>query len=156
DNNWVEQSWENYALPVLKGRLPLQWALQSWIKLANEKNGYDNTSIVLSHYRVTTAHQIQLVEPAQVPSRNLPLESELSEASKALLYSQAVEPESVSPLAPVPLSRRSQVLRVGLGVLVLACVSGVSLAVWSNLDPQGFKQMRDRLPDAITRFLPVP
>ena len=39
DNDWVEQSWENYGPDVIEGKMSLEAAVQSWIRLANEKNG---------------------------------------------------------------------------------------------------------------------
>ena len=53
DNNWVQQSWRSFAVPVLAEQVSLQETLDSWIRLANMKNGHDNTSIVLIHCRVS-------------------------------------------------------------------------------------------------------
>lgn len=63
DNNWVEQSWQDYAIPVLTGKLTVEDAVRNWINLANEKNGRDNTSVVLTYYRVSPEYLVP-VTPA--------------------------------------------------------------------------------------------
>ncbi|MEH1941499.1 MAG: protein phosphatase 2C domain-containing protein [Nostoc sp.] len=63
DNNWVEQSWQDYAIPVLAGELTVEDAVCNWINLANEKNGRDNTSVVLTYYRVSPEYLLP-VTPA--------------------------------------------------------------------------------------------
>ncbi|MCZ0903367.1 serine/threonine-protein phosphatase, partial [Microcoleus sp. HI-ES] len=63
DNDWVEKSWENYGPEVLEGKMSLEAAVQSWIRLANEKNGYDNTSVVATHCRMSP-ERLVLFDPA--------------------------------------------------------------------------------------------
>jgi protein phosphatase len=138
DNDWVERSWENYGPEVLEGKMSLEAAVQSWIRLANEKNGYDNTSVVATHCRMSP-ERLVLFDPAVAsapasapvsgsvslpPSLPLSLqksgripESQLSESSKQLLY-----PET-SP-APEPVQKRRSKLPLpllGLLGLMLAC-----------------------------------
>ncbi len=63
DNNWVEQSWQDYAIPVLAGQLSVEDAVRNWINLANKKNGRDNTSVVLTYCRVSPEYLVP-VTPA--------------------------------------------------------------------------------------------
>ncbi|QLE42716.1 serine/threonine-protein phosphatase [Nostoc sp. C052] len=63
DNNWVEQSWQDYAIPVLTGQMTVEDAVHNWINLANEKNGRDNTSVVLTYCRVSPEYLVP-VTPA--------------------------------------------------------------------------------------------
>ncbi|MCC5607386.1 protein phosphatase 2C domain-containing protein [Nostoc sp. CHAB 5834] len=58
DNNLVEQSWQDYAIPVLRGELTVEDAVRNWIDLANEKNGRDNTSVVLTCCRVSPEYLV--------------------------------------------------------------------------------------------------
>ncbi|NQE32606.1 protein phosphatase 2C domain-containing protein [Microcoleus asticus] len=157
DNDWVEKSWENYGPEVLEGKMSLEAAVQSWIRLANEKNGYDNTSVVATHCRMSP-ERLVLFDPAvasapvsapvSAASVSLPMsgsaslqktgrmpESQLSESSKQLLY-----PETAP--APEPVQKQKP-KRLGplLGLLVLMLVfAGLGLWVRSlqnqNPDPE--------------------
>ncbi|MEG4008423.1 protein phosphatase 2C domain-containing protein [Microcoleus sp. Pol11C1] len=144
DNDWVERSWENYGPEVLEGKMSLEVAVQSWIRLANEKNGYDNTSVVATHCRMSPERLVLFdpavaSAPAAAPASasvslppSLPRslqksgripESQLSESSKQLLY-----PET-SP-APEPVQKRRSKLPLSLlGVLGLILAGG-GLGLW--------------------------
>jgi protein phosphatase len=144
DNDWVEQSWENYGPEVLEGKMSLEAAVQSWIRLANEKNGYDNTSVVATHCRMSPERLVLFdpavaSAPASAPvsaSVSLPpslprslqksgLRSEppLPESSKKLLY-----PET-SP-APEPVQKQGFKLPLPLlGLLGLILAFG-ALGLW--------------------------
>ncbi|MEH2175687.1 protein phosphatase 2C domain-containing protein [Nostoc sp.] len=63
DRNWVEHSWQDYAIPVLTGQMTVEDAVRNWINLANEKNGRDNTSVVMTYCRVSPEYLIP-VTPA--------------------------------------------------------------------------------------------
>ncbi|MEG4392118.1 protein phosphatase 2C domain-containing protein [Microcoleus sp. BROC3] len=152
DNDLVEQYWENYGPEVLEGKMSLEAAVQSWIRLANEKNGYDNTSVVATHCRMSPErlvlfHPAVASAPASAPvsaSVSLPPslprslqksgkipESQLSESSKQLLY-----PET--PLAPEPVQKPKFKLLLpllGLLGLMLAC-GALGLWVQSLQSPQ--------------------
>ncbi len=64
DNNWVEQSWQDYVTPVLTRQLALEDAVRNLINLANAKNGHDNTSVVLTYCRVSPEYLVPFT-PAQ-------------------------------------------------------------------------------------------
>ncbi|MEG4498030.1 protein phosphatase 2C domain-containing protein [Microcoleus sp. F10-C6] len=152
DNDLVERYWENYGPEVLEGKMSLEAAVQSWIRLANEKNGYDNTSVVATHCRMSPErlvlfHPTVASAPAVAPvsaSVSLPPslprslqksgripESQLSESSKQLLY-----PET--PLAPEPIQKpklKPGLTLLGLLGLMLAC-GALGLWVQSLQSPQ--------------------
>jgi len=93
DNSWVEQSWKDLTHAVLHGSLPLDEAAQAWVTLADEKNGHDNTSVVLMHCQISL-DEVNLFDPSLPlpPSSAVePLDAELSQASKALLYDEDVD-----------------------------------------------------------------
>jgi len=160
DNDWVEQSWENYGPPVLDGKMSLEVAVQSWIRLANEKNGYDNTSVVATHCRMSPERLVLFppasaspavslpMSPSASPAVSLPMspsvlgsaslqktgkipESQLSESSKQLLY-----PETAPAPEPVQKQKSKLLLPIlGLLTLMLAC-GGLGLWVRSLQSPQ--------------------
>ncbi|MBO3459202.1 protein phosphatase 2C domain-containing protein [Aetokthonos hydrillicola Thurmond2011] len=103
DNNLVEQYWRDYSVPVLTGQLSLEEAVRYWINLANQKNGHDNTSVVLTHYRVSPKEIIPitptfpLVEVQQAPQ---PLATESSDLH--LLNLNLTEPVVTTTATPIP------------------------------------------------------
>nr|WP_228025338.1 PP2C family serine/threonine-protein phosphatase [cf. Phormidesmis sp. LEGE 11477] len=53
DNNQVEMSWSNYVGLSMQQIVPLDAAVDSWIELANQRNGHDNVAVVLMNVMVT-------------------------------------------------------------------------------------------------------
>ncbi|MEG4281547.1 protein phosphatase 2C domain-containing protein [Microcoleus sp. A006_D1] len=153
DNDWVEQSWENYGPEVLEGKMSLEAAVQSWIRLANEKNGYDNTSVVVTYCRMSPERLVLFdtagaSAPVSAAPVSLPMspsvsgsaslqktgrmpESQLSESSKQLLY-----PETAPAPEPVQKQKSKRWLPLlGLLVLMLA-FAGLGLWVRRLQSPQ--------------------
>lgn len=109
DNHWVERCWQESTQQVLDENISLDDALQSWIDLANQRNGHDNISVVMLHCQVSRADSPQPIQPDDNSLRDeypamdtleeealvapvLPALSsdtaqhDLSETSRALLY----------------------------------------------------------------------
>ncbi|MGA9382472.1 MAG: serine/threonine-protein phosphatase [Phormidium sp.] len=138
DRNTVEKSWQEFAKPVLKNKISLEAAVQSWINLANERNGHDNTSIVLTRCLLSPEPPV-LFEPrkveAETPTAAYPVETELTEASKALLYSPATQPEA-GETVDVSTVNRDSWLTV-LATLIIVVVFGlIGFGVWRSFFPQ--------------------
>ncbi|MEM6449482.1 MAG: protein phosphatase 2C domain-containing protein [Cyanobacteria bacterium P01_D01_bin.105] len=47
DHHQVETSWQNYISLIVNKIVPLGAAVDSWIELANQKNGHDNVAVAL-------------------------------------------------------------------------------------------------------------
>jgi protein phosphatase len=128
DNSLVERSWAEYSNEVFKRTMSLEKAVQAWIELANRKNGYDNTSVVLLQCQVTPPKKIILPGESLVA----PPESELSEASRVLLYPDAEETET-APNTQEPVTTRKASKRwlsiVGFLVLLLLGVTIGTIAL---------------------------
>lgn len=142
DNGLVEKSWLEYAEPILQSRIPLDAAVQAWIELANQKNGRDNVSVVLTHCRVSAEYPVLVnlgtIIDGDRPATE-PVLSEMAESSKALLRSQA---ESTPEKSRRPLRRG---LIVGLQVLgILVGSAGLGLLGLWLINPQGLQQLGDR------------
>jgi protein phosphatase len=126
DNDWVEQSWSEFAPAVLNGERTLEETVAAWVQLANEKNGHDNASVVLTYYRVSelTAKEVQLFDPTQNAKELNTPDTPMSESSKALLYGQPT-----TGLDPYPSHRRDRtsswltILGI-LGALALSATIG--------------------------------
>ncbi|WP_026733639.1 protein phosphatase 2C domain-containing protein [Fischerella sp. PCC 9605] len=157
DNHLVEQSWRDYAAPVLTGKLSLEEAVSCWIKLANQKNGHDNISVVLTHCRVSPDYlvpvhqkklQIETIEEKQVEvvPEEQPLqaeESELAESSQVLLELDI----SATTQTSVSTQHRHKPLVLLLGLLALLVGGTIGgLFAWWQLHPQTFQQMCRQLP----------
>ena len=131
DRNLVEQSWQDYAIPVLTGDLDIEDATQELIKLANEQNGQDNISVVLTLCRVTKPPSMAIIpappaeiippQPLAVPDAEAliiaaPIETDLTTSSQALLDLSLTE----APTAPIKPSRgKGLVIFAGLLVILV-------------------------------------
>ncbi|GAB4365263.1 MAG: protein phosphatase 2C domain-containing protein [Elainellaceae cyanobacterium] len=152
DNNRVEQTWEPFTRAVLEGTMSLQEAVQSWIEVANQRNGHDNTSVVLMQFQVSRAPKLPKTETeigadftadiwqTDTPSGAEPSEpEELTEASRALLYEEedqaapdfsgesAIPPEVDSPKPP-------GLLLWLVGLVTVAFIAGaIGFIVWNQV-----------------------
>ncbi len=165
DRNLVEQSWQDYAIPVLTGDLSIEDATQELIKLANEKNGQDNISVVLTLCRVSKPSSIAIIptppaeivppQPLAVPDAEAliitaSLETDLAESSQALLNLNLTEEAT----APIKSSRgKGLLLFTGLLVLILGSTT-LGLFTWWQLYPQSFQQVCRQLPPKVREFCP--
>lgn len=54
DNDCIERNWQEYIMPVLEGKISVLEAAKSLVDLANEYNGHDNVSVLLTRCSMTT------------------------------------------------------------------------------------------------------
>lgn len=125
DLNLVEQHWQTFADRVRSGQ-SLGDAAQAWVDLANDKNGNDNISLVLTQFQVTDS------------TRKIPLASPEAELD--------LKPDV--PIEPTPIPRKKSKIFLW-SFLFIVLSGGLGLAAWSILDPQGFGATRDRLQSEI-------
>ncbi len=96
DNQRVEQCWQYFSASVLNGEQSLESAVQEWIDIANEKNGHDNISVVMTYCGVSP-QKLVLLETPPIQTKTESLESEPTEASKVLLYDESISEPEVKP-----------------------------------------------------------
>ncbi|HEY9637365.1 MAG TPA: protein phosphatase 2C domain-containing protein [Coleofasciculaceae cyanobacterium] len=147
DNGWIEELYTDFPRDVFSGKLSPEAAVQSLIELANQKNGHDNVSVVLTYCAVAPQYPVVL-NLGELPLSSKPyvfnLETEWSASSQALASDDAVAPDVNEPATP----SRGEWFKVALGitgVLLVVVSAGAALltAQWL-LNPEGLKQMRDR------------
>ncbi len=135
DQDWVEKSWQQVAPAVLSGDCTLDEAVQAWIQLANEQNGHDNTSVVMMLCRVSPPSPKppdSFERDSQAPEDAL--ESEFSEASKALLYDQATD---VAGATARRRRRPNATLQTVLGIVLTILLGvGVFWVAYQQMRPQ--------------------
>ena len=148
DHHQVETSWANYIGLIVKKIVPLPTAVESWVELANQKNGHDNIAVVLMNCMVagdTVVVDDRTPSPPLTPQQDAP--TELTAASKALLYGESDEPVEFNNAATVPEEqpRRSlQALVLSILLLIAVSVAGVAgLLVWQNLRPSTPNNQQD-------------
>ena len=132
DNGLVEQSWREYADLVLKEKVSLESAVQSWIDLANQKNGHDNTSIVLTYCHVSSP----------LPEMRLPSDAKVDLTVPPNLGLPAIE----IPVTEAVSSKRKRsnpvVLTIKI-ILMLILTGAIGAGIWYLADPIKFQQVRD-------------
>ncbi len=143
DHQRVEQSWNAITQEVMRGKMTLESAVESWITIANEQNGHDNASIVLMHCQINPAIQLYeprpTIEPQPVTSDATP-ETDLTESSRALLYDEyADSAPSSEKSAPRPWA-----IAIGL-VATLVTAAAIGVGIWRTADPIGFQQTIERV-----------
>ncbi|MGB3535230.1 MAG: protein phosphatase 2C domain-containing protein [Microcoleaceae cyanobacterium] len=119
DHDWVEKSWAEITPAILTGEKSLEAAVKEWIQLANLKNGHDNTSVVLSYFGVST-QQLVLLQTETESRLDKPIESEPTEASRALMEEDSPTP----PVKSALLQKRGFQVLLAIGIigLILAAV----------------------------------
>ncbi len=148
DNDLVEKFSMDYPRDVFSGKLSLEAAVQSLIDLANQKNGHDNTSVVLTYCAVSPQYPVVLnlgENPLGTTSYSFNLDTELAGSHHALESGEA-EMEEESELAEVSSTKEWFKAIVGIiGVLLVLVSAGAALltAQWL-LNPDAFNQLRDR------------
>jgi protein phosphatase len=132
DRDLVESFWPQYSEPVLKGRMSLEEAVNGWIKLANEKNGTDNISVVLTRAELSVKSSL-----------NLAMASDAAvEETDLLALEPGIAPvAAVTESAPEIMQPRRNPWTLPFLLLVLTGVSGLA---WSQLDPVSFRRASDR------------
>ncbi len=152
DNGWVEKSWAEYALPILDERVSIEEGLKAWIDLANEKNGHDNTTIVVMRCRISP-EKLVLFETAKLPNQEVQL-GEMSDASKALLY----DTDAAAVHEPQPLDKSDrtgannannanniwQAIATFFSIVLVG--GAIALVGFWQLNPEGFKQFQEQFP----------
>ena len=162
DNNLVENHWQEYAVPILNGEISPEDAAYNWIKLANQKNGHDNTSVVLTHCRVSPESLVRvtpLLPPADlVEEKPEEAQPELADSSQALLDLDIPLAEapaaSSAPPTEVKKPRRGKLWVLLSAVLALLIGGTMGLFAWSQLNPQQFQQRCRQLPQKVQQLCP--
>ena len=156
DNNWVEQSWADFVEPIMQSKIPLEAAVQSWIELANQRNGHDNTSVVITYCRVSPEYPV-LLNLGEIGSKALMPKVNLQpEIVEGAVYAEAVPSQEV-PVPATPRQRRHKTLALWLGLLLLLIGGSIAgLYAWRKYDQRGFNQMRDRIFPPSAQPLPSP
>ncbi len=139
DYGQVEESWAEVMEGVLKGKSSLEATAKSWIELANQKNGHDNASVVLLQCHVSTP----------LPAIALPLPerpaTEWSESSRQLVQDTTQDETTIAaPREETNQPRRNKLWWVVLGLTGLLLLVGLGVALWSQVNPTGFQQFRER------------
>ena len=166
DNNWVEQSWRSFAIPVLSGEVSLQETLDSWIQLANMKNGHDNTSIVLVHCRVSPEYppplgkiseNIEFVEPpqeAEIEQNLTQSDRVLSEPEEDISQTTPISETPIVEEVTLPKKHRSlQVFILSASLLSLLFATAAGIIFWRRTSPKTFNQTCEQIP-GLQKFCP--
>ncbi|MBW4615396.1 MAG: protein phosphatase 2C domain-containing protein [Desmonostoc vinosum HA7617-LM4] len=166
DNNFIENYWPDLAIPVLTGQITVEDAVHEWIHLANQKNGHDNTSIVLTYCRVSPEYSVPVMTP--LPSVEIPevepqtepqIEEHITVENSPLLLdldiTEEPTPEPAVIKKPIKKPSRSKPLVTLTGILVLLIGgTGLGLLAWREFNPQGFQQMCRQLPQRMQQLCP--
>ncbi|NEO29277.1 MAG: serine/threonine-protein phosphatase [Symploca sp. SIO3C6] len=146
NNGLVEQFYADYPRDVFSGKLSVAEAVQSLIELANQNNGQDNTSVVLTYCAVSPQYPVVL-NLGESPMENNVIEFNLDTEFASSSVNFESEQSAISDQSEATTSNQGvPKLVLGIvGVLVFLLSAGAALltAHWL-LNPEGFNQIRDR------------
>lgn len=147
NNDLVEKFYADYPRDVFSGKLSVAEAVQSLIELANQHNGQDNTSVVLTYCAVSPQYPVVL-NLGESPVENNVVEFNLDTefaSSGAIFESDELEMSEQTEAAATSSQKVPKVILGIVGILVFLLSSGAALltAHWL-LNPEGFNQIRDR------------
>lgn len=119
DNYRIEDAWANYIGLIIKDIVTLDSAVASWIELANQKNGHDNTAVVLMQHKLFTQTSTQTEQDtaadAAAQPETMPSESTLyGESPSDEVAAAPVEPKPPSGIPRWILAVSGSALLVGL------------------------------------------
>ncbi len=137
DMNLIEQHWLEFMDKMRSGQ-SLEEAAQAWVDLANEKNGSDNISLVLTQFQVTE------------PNRKVPFAPSESEDDRP----------SEPPVPALTPEKKKKANIFLWSFLIVLLGGGAGLGIWFVVDQKGFESWRDRLQSEvqprIQNLLPKP
>ena len=149
DNNLLEQFCADYPRNVFSGKLSLEAAVESLIDLANQHNGQDNISVVLTYCAVSPQYPVVLnlgEIPVGTKDYTFILDTEFSGLRQDY---ESDEPELTEEPEPVAESSKGEWFKVIIGVvgvlLVLLSAGAALLTAQWLINPEGFNKMRDRM-----------
>ncbi len=90
DNHRIEDAWANYIGLIVKDIVTLDAAVASWIELANQKNGHDNTAVVLMQHKVMSP-----VVPPEGYGEKPPSKTDRVPTEDAMLYGESPSQDDV-------------------------------------------------------------
>jgi hypothetical protein len=149
DNNLLEQFCADYPRDVFSGKLSLEAAVQSLIDLANQKNGQDNISAVLTYCAVSPQYPVVLnlgELPVGTKDYTFTLDTDFSGLRQNY---ESEQPEIIEETAPVAQTSKGEWFKVILGMvgvlLVLFSAGAALLTAQWLINPDGFQKMRERM-----------
>jgi protein phosphatase len=163
--NLIEQSWKNFALPVLDGEIHIEEAVYAWIKLANQINGQDNISLVLTHCRVSpesiiTSTPVEFSPEIDETDVVAELEVEELDFAESLqphldldLDSESEQPELVTTAKTKKTGFSPLIWLLGL-ILLLTAGTGLGLFAWWRYSPATLEKACNRIPQGLQRICP--
>jgi protein phosphatase len=148
--DWLEELCANYPRDIFSGKLSLKAAVGALIEQANQRNGHDNTSIVLTYCAVSPQYPVVLNLGESLlgnQAYTFNLDTEFTSVSQELESDEPMTPEE-SELAPAQSRSSGEWFKVVLGIsgvlLVLLTAGAALLTAQWLINPEGFKQMRYR------------
>lgn len=115
DHYRIEDAWANYIGLIVKDIVTLESAVASWLELAHQKNGHDNTAVILIQHRIAA--------PAKAPTDTSPAATPRISPTEATLYGETQEEETRAPLSPRPKPVPLWVLLISGAILLTAVAS---------------------------------
>lgn len=117
DHYRIEEAWANYIGLIVKDIVTPESAVASWLELANQKNGHDNTAVVLIQHRIAAPASVAAETTAGDDATRRPTPG-------STLYGETQDTETISdPLPSRPKAVPLWVLLLSGAILLTAVAS---------------------------------
>lgn len=148
DNDWLDELCADYPRDIFSGKLSVEAAVRSLIERANQKNGHDNTSIVLTYCAVSPQYPVVLNLGEGLLGNNgytFNLDTEFSTTPQDFELDEPAPTPETELATPKSSGEWFKVVLGISGVFLVLLTAGAALftAQWL-INPEGFKQMLDR------------
>ncbi len=148
DNDWISELCANYPRDIESGKLSIEAAVKSLIDLANQKNGHDNISVVLTYCAVSPQYPAVLNLGEFSLGNNsytLNLDTEFSASGQPMELEESVTSEKSALTTTKAEGEWLKTVLGIVGVFLILLSAGAALftAQWL-INPDGFHQMLER------------
>ena len=123
DNHRIEDAWANYIGLIVKEIISLDSAVASWLELANQKNGHDNSAVVLIHHQLLASPPTMAGPEDGIAAALRSTDPEPVRPRRVSLYGESQEPET-EPALPANLAPARP---LWLWLLALAAAFGLAV-----------------------------
>jgi protein phosphatase len=123
DNHRIEDAWANYIGLIVKEIISLDSAVASWLELANQKNGHDNSAVVLIHHQLLASPPTMAGPEDGIPAALRSTDPDPVRPRRVSLYGETQEPET-EPALPANLAPARP---LWLWLLALAAAFGLAV-----------------------------
>ncbi len=132
DRDRVETYWSSEILPILQGQTDVATVRDRLIEIANSRNGHDNVTVALMHFKVSPNPEIDPQFEVSIPPIATTATDEMDDDDSD---SGSMDSQLKTQFITPPYHQRKQIWRLSLGILLLLTITGFIIYILKLLNP---------------------